>query len=376
MTSPRALVTPSFLAPGDDVDLLLREHGCETVHEPYLQPRSHEDMVHLVRDVDAAIITGDRFTAEVFADAPRLRVVARVGVGYDGVDVEAATARGVVVCNMPGVNRHSVAELSMGLLLLCARHIPENIADVRGGGWQRIEGRELRGSMLGIVGLGTIGRAVARLARAFDMTVLANDRDAPRDEEFAAQYGVTYRGLDDLLEAADYVTLHVFLDAANRHWFGADKLARMKRSAYLINTSRGPVVDEAALCEALGNGTIAGAALDVVEREPLLPDSPLREVENVIITPHIGGVTREARERAARGAAENVLRVLEGREPANVVNTEVLAGREVGRSRLGAPSPVGLTAGVSEGRWRRAGAGHDDVTPPHHIDRHACGRDH
>lgn len=330
MTSRRVLVTPSFLAPGDDVDLLLREHGCETVHEPYLQPRSQEDMVHLVRDVDAAIITGDRFTAEVLAEAPRLRVVARVGVGYDGVDVEAATARGVVVCNMPGVNRDSVAELTVGLLLLCARHIPENIADVRGGGWQRIEGRELRGSVLGIVGLGTIGRAVARLARAFDMTVLAYDRDAPRDEEFAAQHSVTYRGLDDLLEAADYVTLHVFLDAANRHWFGADKLARMKRSAYLINTSRGPVVDEAALCEALGNGTIAGAALDVVEREPLLPDSPLREVENVIITPHIGGVTREARERAARGAAENVLRVLEGREPANVVNTEVLAGREVG----------------------------------------------
>jgi D-3-phosphoglycerate dehydrogenase/(S)-sulfolactate dehydrogenase len=316
------------------VDLWLREHGCETVHRVYRGPRSHEELVELFHDVDGAIIASDRVSAAVMDAAPRLRVIARPGVGYDSVDVAAATERGIAVCNMPGVNRTAVAELTIAQLLLCARRIPPNIDDVRAGSWRRLEGRELRGATLGLIGLGTIGKAVAELARCFAMSILAYDKHP--DAEFAEAHGVRYVGIETLLRESDFVSVHMFLDADTRHWIDEAKLALMKPTAYLINTARGPVVDEAALGRALRDRVIAGAALDVVEVEPLPADSPLRELDNVYVTPHIGGVTREARERSGWGAARNVLDILDGHEPTNVVNPEVLAMP----GRLGS-TPVG-----------------------------------
>lgn len=322
MTDKRVLITPQFLSPGDPVDRWLREHGCDTVHSTYQRPRSHEELAELLHDVDGAIIASDRISAAVMDAAPRLRVIARPGVGFDSVDVDAATERGIAVCNMPGINRTAVSELTIALLLLCARRIPSNIDDVRAGSWQRLEGRELRGATLGLVGLGAIGKAVAELVRGFGMTVLAYDK-VP-DPEFAERQGVRYVGIEELLRESDYVSLHMFLDASTRHWIDESKLAMMKPTAYLINTSRGPTVDEAALHRALTEGVIAGAALDVVEVEPLPGESPLRSLSNVYITPHLGGVTREARERSGWGAARNVLNILDGHEPTNLVNPEVL----------------------------------------------------
>lgn len=266
--------------------------------------------------------------------APRLRVIARPGVGYDSIDLPAATRRGIAVCNMPAVNATAVAELTIALLLMCARHIPRNIDDVRSGSWQRLEGRELRNATLGLVGLGAIGKAVAQLASCFGMSILAYDKY--QDTEFADRHGIRYTGIDELLATSDYVSLHMLLDASTRHWVDGSRLARMKPTAYLVNTSRGPVVDEAALYRALRDGVIAGAALDVVEVEPLPADSPLRGLGNVYITPHLGGVTREARERSGRGAAQNVLNVLDGREPTNVVNPDALGvGRGAGQAAAG-----------------------------------------
>jgi D-3-phosphoglycerate dehydrogenase/(S)-sulfolactate dehydrogenase len=328
VTHKRVLITPQFLVPGDPVDQWLREHGCETVHRAYQGPRTHEELVELFHDVDAAIIASDRISAAVMDAAPRLRVIARPGVGYDSVDVAAATERGIAVCNMPGINRTAVSELTIALLLLCARRIPTNIDDVRAGSWQRLEGRELRGATLGLVGLGAIGKAVAALARSFGMTILAHDR--AEDPEYAARHGVRYVGTEELLGESDYVSLHMFLDSSTRHWIDEAKLAMMKPTAYLINTSRGVIVDEAALYRALTNGAIAGAALDVTEVEPLPTDSPLRRLSNVYITPHLGGVTREARQRSGWGAAHNVLNILDGHELTDVVNPEALAVRRNG----------------------------------------------
>lgn len=325
MTAYRVLIGAPFLSPGDAVDHFLREQGLEPVYAPSPSRRPDDELIRVLRDVDAAIVSADRFPPNVLRAAPRLRAIARVGVGYDAIDLDTATQLGIAVCNMPGVNRDSVAELTMALLLLCARRIPENIDDVRAGSWSRVEGRELRGSTLGIVGYGTIGRAVAALARAFGMTVVAYDKYREPASDQAAWSGVSSVRWEELLRVSDYVTLHIFLDAANRRWLDAEKLALMKPSAYLVNTSRGPVVDERALCDALRAGTIAGAALDVVEYEPLSADSPLRQAPNVYITPHLGGVTREARQRAGMGAAENVARILLGGEPRNVVNPAVLA---------------------------------------------------
>jgi D-3-phosphoglycerate dehydrogenase/(S)-sulfolactate dehydrogenase len=336
VTDQRVLITPEFLSPGDPVDQLLREHGIQTVHDTYLRPRSHEELVALFADVDGAIIASDEVSEAVMDAAPRLRVIARPGVGYDSIDVRAATERGIAVCNMPAVNSTAVAELTIALLLLCARHLPPNIDDVRSGAWRRLEGRELGGATLGLVGLGAIGKAVARLATCFGMSVLAHDK--VQDRAFADQHGVRYVDAEELLRSSDYVSLHVYLDADTRHWMDESKLALMKPTAYLVNTSRGPVVDEAALYRTLRDGAIAGAALDVVEVEPLPADSPLRELGNVYLTPHVGGVTREARERSGRGAAQNVLSVLAGGEPMNVVNPEALGvGRNAGRAPAGNP---------------------------------------
>jgi D-3-phosphoglycerate dehydrogenase/(S)-sulfolactate dehydrogenase len=327
---PRVLITPQFLTPGDDIDGWLREQGCETVHAPYRGPRDLEELIRLFRDVDGAIIASDLVSPAVLDAAPRLRVVARPGVGYDSVDIDAATSRGVAVCNMPAVNASAVAELTIGLMVLCARQIPRNMDDVRAGSWQRIEGRELNGATLGLVGLGSIGRAAAALARGFGMTLLAYDKFP--DPEYAETHGVEYVEADELLRRSDFVSLHMLLDASTRHWLDQRRLALMKPTAYLINTSRGPVVDEAALADALRDRTIAGAALDVVEVEPLPTDSPLRSLDNVYITPHLGGVTTEARARSGWGAARSVVDVLQGRRPTNLVNAAVsldrrLAGR-------------------------------------------------
>jgi glyoxylate reductase len=260
--------------------------------------------------------------AELIASAPRLRVISNFGVGFDNVDLAAATARGIVVCNTPGVLSDAVADLTMALVLSLARRLPEAERFVRAGRWGAgpalALGTDVRGKLLGIVGLGRIGRAVAGRARAFGMATCFYD--VRRDEVESCPY----RDLDGLLSEADFVSLHTNLTDETRHLIGARELALMKPGAYLINTARGPIVDQRALVEALRVGRIAGAALDVFEREPLPADDPLCDLPNVILLPHIGSATVETRAAMLDLAIENLLRALRGEVPACVVNPEVL----------------------------------------------------
>ncbi|MFI6906947.1 phosphoglycerate dehydrogenase [Nonomuraea sp. NPDC050394] len=308
----RVLVTTAWLQPGDHVDRLLQEEGFEVVHK-----RSGR-LVDLVREVDGVVAGTDAFTAEVLAAAPKLKVIGRTGAGYDNIDTDAATERGIAVCPTPGVNRRAVAEHTLALMLNCARLLPQNILSVRSGGWEQPSGRELAGATLGIVGLGAIGKSVAELGSLLGMEVLAYDPDL--DLDFAARTGVHAVPLEELLRRSDFVSLHIFLDASTRHLIDAAALATMKPTAYLINTARGGVIDEDALADALERGKLAGAALDVVEVEPLPAASRLREHDNVIVTAHVGAATTESRARSGRMAAQAVIDVLNGRAPAFTVN--------------------------------------------------------
>jgi D-3-phosphoglycerate dehydrogenase len=322
---PRVLITTTFLVPGDEVDARLRTAGYEVLHSPDLSRLADSEQSRLLATTDAVIAGTSEFTAALMDRAPRLKVIARTGVGYDNVDVGAASERDIVVCTTPGANRQSVAEHVFTLMLACARALPADLDAVRDGHWPQRTGRELHASTLGIVGLGTIGKSVAAIAKAFGMNVLAHDPSL--DEAFAEANNVESVDLSILLRRSDFVTLHLFLDDSTRHLIDARALARMKCDAYLINTSRGGVVDEAALADAVRNGRLAGAALDVFETEPLPIDSPLRQEPAILTTGHIAGATREARSRSGQVAATCVIEALEGRPISNAINLREYASR-------------------------------------------------
>jgi glyoxylate reductase len=260
-----------------------------------------QGLVSMVTDtVDAAMIEA----------GPELRLIANVAVGYNNVDVKAARARGIVVTNTPDVLTDATADFTLALILAVTRRLGEGERIVRRGAWKgwafdQLLGMQLRGRQLGIVGFGRIGQAVAARAAAFGMTIVHSSRPAP---------GARDSGLDRLLSSSDVVSLHVPLSAETTHLIGQTELARMKRSAYLINTTRGPVVDEAALAWALRNRLLAGAALDVYEREPEV-HVDLLSLENVVLAPHLGSATTETRTAMADLAASNVIAVLGGQAP-------------------------------------------------------------
>jgi D-3-phosphoglycerate dehydrogenase len=324
MTTPRVLITSIFLKAGDDVDRYLTSQEMETVYRPWHGGRTEQELTDLLHGIDGAIVSTDPFTARVIQAADRLKVISRTGVGYDAVDVPAATKRGVIVTTTPGVNRHAVADWALALILCCARQVPQNLAEVRRGGWTRHEGIDLAEKTLGVVGLGTIGKEVATRAKAFGMRLLAFD--LVQDLPFAEGLGIAYVSLEDLLRQSDFVSIHCFLNAATRHLINDQRLLLMKPTAFLINTARGGIVDTEALCRALHAKRIAGAGLDVFEGEPLRADSPLRTLENVYLSPHTAGSTTDARKRSGSMAAENLVRGLRGERPEGIVNPEVLAG--------------------------------------------------
>jgi len=253
----------------------------------------------------------------------RLKIVARTGVGFDAsrIDVDAAKEHKVWVTNMPGSNAIAVAELAMGQLVALARHTMAANRAVKenrwGGDYLRLIGVELAGKTLGIVGMGNIGTRVALRARAFEMSLLVCDPYIPASH--VTSLGGRWAGLDEVFAEADFVTLHCPLNRETRHLVGERQLSCMKRSAYLVNLARGGVVDEEALYKCLIEKRIAGAAIDVLETEPPRKDHPLIGLDNVIFSPHIGGSAREATSRGERGAAEEVVRVLEGKSPRNPV---------------------------------------------------------
>jgi glyoxylate reductase len=268
--------------------------------------------------------------ALLHAAGEQLRVVANVAVGYDNVDVPAATSRGVLVTNTPGVLTDATADIAIGLMLAITRRLGEGerlIRARRPWAWSMdfMLGHGLRGKTLGIAGLGEIGQAVARRARAFGMEIAYHQRSAA-DPDLERELGARRLDLPELLATADVVSLHVPLTEETRHLIDADALARMKPDAYLINTARGPVVDEGALAEALHEGRIAGAGLDVYESEPEVHPG-LLDLDNVVLAPHLGSATIETREAMACLAADNVVAVLSGDDPPTPVNPEVLGTR-------------------------------------------------
>ncbi|MFH1486605.1 MAG: phosphoglycerate dehydrogenase [Chloroflexota bacterium] len=317
MAKPRILVTTRFLKPGDEIEDYLEQAGLETV---FRRVHNEDEMIAALKGFDAIICSSDPLSARVIESADKLKVISRTGVGYNTIDVKAATAMGIPVCLTPGNNRHAVAEWTFTLMLACARKLLENLAEVQKGGWSPHDGVELAGKTLGIVGLGIIGKEVAQRAKAFEMRILAND--LVLDKQFAEAYGVTYVPLEQLLPESDFVTLHTFIDARSHHLINTERLALMKPTAFLINTSRGGVVDAAALYQALKEKRIAGAGLDVQERETL-EESQLRELPNVLITPHAGAATEDYRSQCQLSAAEAVIRVLQGQRPAFALNPEV-----------------------------------------------------
>ncbi len=299
----------------------LSDAGYSIVESPHDRPLEPAELAELMSDVVGVILGVDEVTPDVIDGAARLRVLSRFGVGVDNIDLEAASRGGVVVTNTPGANSVSVAELAIGLMLTLARHIAHHDRIVKRGGWERIRGVELSGGVLGLVGLGSIGQAVARRARGFGMQIVYYD-PLPPPQAVIDSLQASACTFEDTLSQSDVVSLHCPLNDNTRHLINRRAMERMKPSALLINTARGGLVDEGALYDGLAQGKIAGAASDVFTQEPPR-DSPLLTVDNFVATPHIGASTRQAAVRVGQMAAENALAVLRGERPEHVVNPEV-----------------------------------------------------
>ncbi len=287
-----------------------------------LGPGTDEDPLTGLDDASGAVVGARRFDAAVMDRAPRLRVIARTGIGIDSVDVAEATRRGIAVCNSPDGPTVSTAEHAVALILAVAKRLPQAQDRLRGGQqgtYAGHEGIELEGTTLGLVGYGRIARRVAATCRALGMQVAVFDpyvEHVPDDVERKAS-------LDDLLGAADVVSLHIPLTDATARTFGPEQFARMRDGAVFVNTARGGLVDQAALLAALESGRLFGAGLDVTEPEPLPPDHPLLHHDDVVVTPHIASATRAGKRRLLRQAFDQVVAVLDGRRPAHLVNPVV-----------------------------------------------------
>jgi glyoxylate reductase len=295
---------------------------------PHDRPLTPEELHAAISDCDAVLcLLTDRIDAAAMDAAPRCRIFANMAVGYNNIDVAEATRRGVLVTNTPGILTEATADLTWTLILGIARRVAEGDREMRAGrypGWGPLYmlGGDVTGRTLGLVGPGRIAVAVAERAAGFRMRLLYTGR---RDSPDLDALGGIHVPLDQLLAESDFVSLHVPLNPETHHLIDASALARMKPTAYLINTARGPVVDESALVAALRAGTIAGAGLDVYEREPQMAEG-LAECPNTVLLPHLGSATIATRAAMARLAAENVVAVLQGRRPTNLLNPEALAG--------------------------------------------------
>lgn len=292
-------------------------------------PPPRVELLRRVRGVDGLLsLLTDRVDDELLdAAGPQLRVVSNFAVGFDNIDIPACTRRGIPVGNTPGVLTETTADFAFALLLAAVRRIPEGHDYVRAGHWQTwgpmlLLGPDVHHATLGIVGFGRIGKEMAKRAHGFDMTVLVHDAYPPSAEEQAA-LGVTAVSQDELFARSDMISLHVNLTPDTRHLIDAAALARMKATAVLVNTSRGPVVDQVALADALRRGVIAAAALDVTDPEPMAPDDPLLALPNCLIVPHIASATHATRGRMAQMAAANLLAGLRGERLPTPVNPEV-----------------------------------------------------
>jgi glyoxylate reductase len=330
MAKPKVYVTRELPERGLKI---IKEHFDTEVWPEYAPPPK-SIIIEKARDVDAlATLLSDKIDAEVFDAAPKLKIVVQMAVGFDNIDVQEATKRGIYVTNTPEVLTDTTADFAWALLMAVARRVVEADKYVRTGQWKvswhpsMFLGRDVHGATIGIVGAGRIGYAVAKRAKGFNMKILYYDVIPRPDME--RELDAKQVDLDTLLREADFVSIHVPLIKETYHLINADKLKLMKKTAYLINNSRGPVVDEKALYVALKEGIIAGAGLDVFEQEPTPVDNPLLKLDNVVVAPHISSASYETRSKMAEMVAENLVAFFEGRKPPNLVNPEVMKVRPI-----------------------------------------------
>jgi glyoxylate reductase len=326
MAKPKVFVTRAIPEQG----LALVRDFCEADIWAEELPPAREVILERVRGMDGILsLLTDRMDGAVMdAAGPQLKVISNYAVGFDNVDAAKATTRGIPVGNTPGVLTDTTADLAFALLMAAARRVVEGDKFTRAGRWKTwgptlLLGQDVFGATLGLVGFGRIGRAVAKRARGFDMRVLFHDPFVAADDPFAVEVGAQAVDLDTLLRESDFVSLHTLLNEETYHLISADAFAKMKPTAILINTSRGPVVDPDALYVALKEGQIGYAALDVTEPEPIPADSPLLGLDNIIVVPHIASASVATRGRMAQMAAENLIAGLKGERLPNCANPEV-----------------------------------------------------
>jgi len=313
----KILITENITGSGSDA--LKAKYDCRWDKDLWQKP---EELLAIAGQFDAIIVRNQtKVTADLLKAAARCLVIGRAGVGVDNVDVKTASELGIAVAFTPEENAISVAEQVLGMMLCMARRFVGADASVKSGKWDRMSflGVELFGKTLGIVGLGKIGARVATRARAFGMRIIAYDPYLTRHHIHVTENQAELKDLDTLFSTSDFITIHLPLTAETRHLIGREKLSRMKPTAYLVNTSRGPVVDEAARCDALKRNVIAGAALDVREEEPPKA-SPLNALPNILLTPHVAAFTVEAQDKVQESLAEDVDRILEGRPALRFAN--------------------------------------------------------
>ena len=289
---------------------VLKENGLKITYEPKISPDQIKEKIGQYNIV--IVRSRTKLTKELIEKADNCKIIARVGVGLDNIDLDAAKTKNIRVINAVEGAMTAVAELVLGLMFALARQIPRGNSGIRNGEWlkKELKGTELKGKYLGLIGCGNIGRRLGRLAKGLNMNIIGYDV-IPIDEEFSKDVGLMKTDLDTLLQSSDYISLHVPLLDSTHHMIDAKKLSLMKNTACIINTSRGGVIDENALYEAIKNGNLGGAALDVFEKEPAVGNK-LATLDNVILTPHIGAQTKEAQSLAANVIAEKIIQILRG----------------------------------------------------------------
>jgi glyoxylate reductase len=318
------------MIPKEGLSLITRNF--ETSVWPKEIPPSKEEIILNAKHCDGIVtLLTDPIDAEIIDNLPNLKVIAQYAVGYDNIDLKHATSKGIIVTNTPGVLTETTADLTWALILAASRRIVEADAFVRAGQWkvawkpELLLGSDIHGATLGIVGMGKIGKAVARRACGFDMRILYTSRSINEKNSDLIEMPSAQRvELPILLKESDIVSLHVPLTPQTKHMIGKDEMAMMKPGAILINTSRGPVIHEQALYDALKSGHLGAAGLDVFTEEPIRPDNPLLSLANIVVVPHIGSASTQTRAVMAKMCAENLRTALHGERPPNIVNPEVL----------------------------------------------------
>ena len=309
----KVLVTATSFRPDHPTPALerLAQFADEVVYNPYGRPLTEEELIPLLADCDGYIAGLDTVTEKVIAACGKLKVISRYGAGVDRVDIAAARAKGIAVCNTPGANAQAVADLALGLMLCAARKLPMLDRKTKSGEWVRSTGIELYGKSIGILGLGAIGKSVAKRAQGFSMRVLAHDPYL--DEQYAAQNHITPCSFADLIKEAQVISLHLPLNAQTKHIISREVMQSMQPGAIIINTARGGLIDEDAAYELLKSGHLGGLGMDAYEVEPPV-QSPLFELDQVVLCPHTGSHTHEATVNMANMSVANLIDVLSGRD--------------------------------------------------------------